>query len=64
MNTLYVIGNGFDKAHGICTDYWDFRTFLETYYSDFCKNLKECMESCQLIIQTHIIPQMLKKSGI
>lgn len=40
MNTLYVIGNGFDKAHGICTDYWDFRTFLETYYSDFLQEFE------------------------
>lgn len=35
MNTLYIIGNGFDKAHGLNTDYWDFRTYLESYHPDF-----------------------------
>ena len=26
---LYVIGNGFDIAHGLKTDYWSFRSFIE-----------------------------------
>lgn len=26
---LYIIGNGFDMAHGLPTGYWDFRNFLE-----------------------------------
>lgn len=26
---LYIIGNGFDRAHGLPTQYWDFRSFLE-----------------------------------
>lgn len=29
MDTLYVIGNGFDMAHGLNTNYWGFREFLE-----------------------------------
>ena len=32
---LYIIGNGFDKAHGLQTDYWNFRTFLSEKYPDF-----------------------------
>ena len=28
-HTLYVIGNGFDKAHGIPSGYDDFRDWLE-----------------------------------
>lgn len=26
---LYIIGNGFDKAHNLKTSYWDFRCYLE-----------------------------------
>ena len=29
MGILYVIGNGFDIAHGLKTSYWNFREFLE-----------------------------------
>lgn len=29
MKSLYIIGNGFDVAHGLRTDYWKFRTYLE-----------------------------------
>lgn len=29
MRKLYIIGNGFDIAHGLDTSYWNFRTFLE-----------------------------------
>ena len=27
MSTLFVIGNGFDRAHGLKTSYWDFRKY-------------------------------------
>lgn len=35
MNTLHIIGNGFDVAHKINSRYWDFYTFLQQkrYYS-------------------------------
>ncbi len=29
MDTLYILGNGFDIAHGISTNYWNFREYLE-----------------------------------
>ena len=32
---LYIIGNGFDLAHGLPTRYWDFRKFLEEKYPMF-----------------------------
>ncbi|HCT64429.1 MAG TPA: hypothetical protein DIC60_04030 [Lachnospiraceae bacterium] len=35
MKKLYIIGNGFDVAHGIHTDYWKFRTYLEQNYPEF-----------------------------
>ena len=28
---LYIIGNGFDKHHGLKTSYWDFRIWLENH---------------------------------
>jgi hypothetical protein len=35
MKSLYIIGNGFDVAHGLHTDYWKFRTYIEQNYPDF-----------------------------
>ncbi len=32
---LYIIGNGFDIAHKLPTQYWDFRTYLEHVDYDF-----------------------------
>lgn len=32
---LFIIGNGFDKGHGLKTGYWDFRSFLKNCYPDF-----------------------------
>lgn len=32
---LFIIGNGFDKGHGLNTGYWDFRAYLENLYPDF-----------------------------
>ena len=29
---LFIIGNGFDKGHGLNTSYWDFRTYLKNMY--------------------------------
>lgn len=32
---LFIIGNGFDKGHGLQTGYWDFRIYLENLYPEF-----------------------------
>ena len=32
---LYIIGNGFDIAHGINTSYWNFRTYLKEKNPEF-----------------------------
>lgn len=32
---LFIIGNGFDKGHGLKTSYWDFRNYLYNLYPDF-----------------------------
>lgn len=32
MNRIIVIGNGFDKAHGLATGYND---FIDSYWNDF-----------------------------
>lgn len=38
---LFIIGNGFDKGHGLKTGYWDFRTYLENLYPDFLSEFEE-----------------------
>ena len=38
---LFLIGNGFDRAHGLPTDYWDFRSFLSKVYPDFLMGFEE-----------------------
>lgn len=38
---LYVIGNGFDRAHNLPTQYWDFRTYLAQHYPDFLSSFEE-----------------------
>lgn len=35
MQTLYLLGTGFDKAHGLPTSYSDFRTHLSLYHEEF-----------------------------
>ena len=42
MPELYIIGNGFDKGHGLKTSYWNFREYLEKYEAaDRLSNLEE-----------------------
>lgn len=41
MNNLYVVGNGFDLAHGLKTAYWDFRCYLDRYAQDFLVELEK-----------------------
>jgi Bacteriophage abortive infection AbiH len=38
---LFIIGNGFDLAHGLPTRYWDFRMFLKERYCIFLKDFEE-----------------------
>ena len=35
IKTLYIIGNGFDIAHGLDTRYWKFREYLEIENPNF-----------------------------
>ncbi|KAI4447639.1 hypothetical protein C823_002158 [Eubacterium plexicaudatum ASF492] len=45
MPELYIIGNGFDKGHGLKTSYWNFREYLEKYEEDFLVQMeKECIK--------------------
>ena len=39
--SLYIIGNGFDRAHGLKTSYWDFRTYLEENHWEFLLALEK-----------------------
>ena len=40
MSSLYIIGNGFDSAHGLKTSYWHFREYLSKYAGDFLISLE------------------------
>lgn len=40
MNSLYIIGNGFDIAHKVDTRYWNFRTFLEEKHWEFLQRFE------------------------
>ena len=48
MKRLYIIGNGFDIAHGIHTDYWNFRTYLEQNYPEFLIEFEKLYDIWQL----------------
>lgn len=41
MPELYIIGNGFDKEHGLKTSYWNFREYLEKYEEDFLVQMEK-----------------------
>lgn len=41
MNTLYIIGNGFDIAHGLDTRYWKLREFIEENDPEFLRQFEE-----------------------
>lgn len=43
---LFIIGNGFDKAHSLKTDYIDFRDFLYENYPDFLSSFEESYGNC------------------
>lgn len=43
---LFIIGNGFDKAHSLKTDYIDFRDFLYDTYPDFLSAFEEAYGNC------------------
>lgn len=38
---LYIIGNGFDLAHGLPTSYWDFRKYLKAAHPEFLQKFEE-----------------------
>ena len=59
--TILVIGNGFDLAHHLPTQYCDFLNFIKAFnnpgnddYSSFIKEIKENNESLYLEIQSLI----------
>lgn len=41
MATLFIIGNGFDLAHGMPTQYSDFRKFIVETYPEAAKRSKK-----------------------
>lgn len=51
MKSLYIIGNGFDVAHGLRTDYWKLRTYLEIEHPYFL-NVFESLYNIQPLDDT------------
>lgn len=41
MSNLYIIGNGFDIAHGLDTRYWKLREFIEERDPNFLMQFEE-----------------------
>ena len=41
MKTIYILGNGFDLAHGLKTSYLDFKSYLKKYHEDFLVKLED-----------------------
>lgn len=44
---LFIIGNGFDLAHGIKSKYWDFGEYLQNYYPGFYGKLMAAINNDQ-----------------
>ena len=38
---LFIIGNGFDLAHGLKTSFYDFRSFLLNAHPDFLSQFED-----------------------
>ena len=48
MSKLFIIGNGFDLAHGLKTRYGDFRDYLEAYHEDFLSSFDKMYDVPQI----------------
>lgn len=44
MNRLYIIGNGFDRYHGLPTRYADFHIYVKEYYPELLEKLERYFE--------------------
>ena len=62
MNTLYIVGNGFDVAHKLKTSYWFFRKYLKKYAEDFYVKLEENYGYFQIDIDDYYIGKNPQKA--
>ena len=44
MRSLFILGNGFDLAHGMPTRYSDFRKYLVSSYPDIAEYKNYCTD--------------------
>lgn len=42
---LYIIGNGFDKAHGLPSGYWDFRAWLDVHNKELLADIEDIWDN-------------------
>lgn len=64
MNTLYIIGNGFDIAHDLPTTYWHFRNFLDEHDWMFLIRLEELFGIAQIDVQDPRVNVKAWETGI
>ncbi|MDD6645072.1 MAG: bacteriophage abortive infection AbiH family protein [Oscillospiraceae bacterium] len=62
MNTLYIVGNGFDVAHKLKTSYWFFRKYLKKYAEDFYVKLEENYGYSQIDVDDYYIGKNPQKA--
>ena len=63
MNCLYIIGNGFDLAHGLKTSYFYFRRYLEKYQESFLTKLEEMYDFPLLNIEDYYLTEVQRKKA-
>ncbi len=58
---LYIIGNGFDIAHGLKTSYWDFRSYLEEKNEEFLIEFEKMYGHYAVDLNEYHIPEKRQK---
>ncbi|MGN0363530.1 MAG: bacteriophage abortive infection AbiH family protein [Bilifractor sp.] len=64
MKTLYIIGNGFDRAHGLNTSYWDFRSYLQENAENFLIEFEKIYGYHPMDIDDYYIPMNKQNEAI
>lgn len=64
MDCLYIIGNGFDLAHGLKTSYCCFRRYLEKYQESFLIKLEEMYDFPSLLVEEYCWTEQQRKKAL
>lgn len=56
QDTLYIVGNGFDLAHGLKTKYNDFRNWLEeSGFHSFVNRMEALYPDVKMLMESGMI---------